>query len=223
MPEKEIIQKILDVYDLKDLNPMQKLATKGDFFERNVVISAPTASGKTLCADFLILKTILQKKKSIYIVPLVSLANEKYQTFKEKYEKLGFKVAISVGDLDSADPWLANYDIIVATTEKLDSLIRHSVPWLKETGLIVVDEIHLLNDTSRGPTLEILITNLKEIIPRTQILGLSATIKNSHELAKWLNASLVISDYRPVKLYEGVAFDSKIFFYGKNGYELSKF
>ncbi|MBS3055423.1 MAG: DEAD/DEAH box helicase [Candidatus Aenigmarchaeota archaeon] len=222
MPEKEIIQKILDVYDLKDLNPMQKLATKGDFFERNVVISAPTASGKTLCADFLILKTILQKKKSIYIVPLVSLANEKYQTFKEKYEKLGFKVAISVGDLDSADPWLANYDIIVATTEKLDSLIRHSVPWLKETGLIVVDEIHLLNDTSRGPTLEILITNLKEIIPRTQILGLSATIKNSHELAKWLNASLVISDYRPVKLYEGVAFDSKIFFYGKNGYELSK-
>jgi helicase len=222
LSEKETIQKVLELYELKELNPMQKLAVKGDFFESNVIISAPTASGKTLCADFLILKTILQKKKAVYIVPLVSLANEKYQTFKEKYESLGYKVAISVGDLDSTDPWLANYDVIVATTEKLDSLIRHSVPWIKETGLVIIDEIHLLNDPSRGPTLEVLITGLKELIPRAQILGLSATIKNAQELAKWLNASLVVSDFRPVKLYEGVAFGSKIFFYGKDGYELSK-
>lgn len=219
--EDSIVQKVLGLYNIKDLNPMQKLAVTEDFFQKNVVISAPTASGKTLCADFLIYKAIQSGKKAVYIVPLVSLANEKYQTFKQIYDKLGFKVAISVGDLDSSDPWLANYDIVVVTTEKLDSLIRHSASWIKDIGLIIVDEIHLLNDPSRGPTLEIMITSLKELVPGAQILGLSATIKNAHELAKWLNASLVISDFRPVKLYEGTAFDSKISFYEKKGYELS--
>ena len=210
--EKEIIDKVIDLYGLKELNPMQKLALEANFFERNVVISAPTASGKTICADFLILKSVLDRKKALYIVPLVSLANEKYQTFKEKYEKLGFKVAISVGDFDSADSWLADYDVIVVTTEKLDSLIRHSAQWIKETGLVVIDEIHMLNDPGRGPTLEILITMLRQLLPKSQLIGLSATIGNPEELAAWLNAELVIDNWRPVRLHQGVYRDGVIHF-----------
>jgi len=79
-----------------------------------------------------------------------------------------------------------------------------------------------LNDSSRGPTLEILLTQLREIVPKAQILALSATINNAKELAEWLNATLLKSDFRPVKLYEGVYYNSKIFFYDKKGYELGQ-
>ncbi|MCS7106390.1 MAG: DEAD/DEAH box helicase, partial [Candidatus Aenigmarchaeota archaeon] len=126
------------------------------------------------------------------------------------------------GDLDSSDPWLVDYDVIVCTNEKLDSLIRHGAVWVRDIGLIIVDEIHILNEPERGPTLEILLTQLREIAPKAQIIALSATINNAKELATWLNANLLTSDFRPVKLYEGVYYDSKIFFYNKGGYELSQ-
>ncbi|MEM5773346.1 MAG: DEAD/DEAH box helicase, partial [Candidatus Aenigmatarchaeota archaeon] len=201
--------------------PQEEFIKKGLFKDKNFVISLPTAGGKTLIAALAIISKLSSIRcKAIYTVPLVALANEKYEYFKKLFEGK-WKVAISVGDLDSSDPWLADYDVIICTNEKLDSLIRHGVPWVKEIGLIVVDEIHLLNDPERGPTLEILLTQLREIVPRAQILALSATINNAKELAGWLNAYLLESNFRPVKLYEGVYHDSKIFFYGKKGYELS--
>jgi len=208
-------EKIITLYP-----PQEDIIKKNLLKERNLVLTLPTAAGKTLIATFTIIQKILyEKSKVVYIVPLVALANEKYFYYKNLFDKK-YKVAISVGDLDSSDPWLADYDVIICTTEKLDSLIRHGAQWLKQVGLIIVDEIHLLTDSSRGPTLEILLTLLREIIPRAQILGLSATIKNASELAKWLNAIVYVSDFRPVKLFEGIAYNSKLQFYGRKGYEL---
>ncbi|MEM5836154.1 MAG: DEAD/DEAH box helicase [Candidatus Aenigmatarchaeota archaeon] len=214
--EKFKEEKILELFP-----PQEEFVKKKLFQDKNLVISLPTAGGKTFIAALaMINKLSSSRQKVIYTVPLVALANEKYEYFKKLFEGK-WKVAISVGDLDSADPWLADYDVIVCTNEKLDSLIRHGVQWIREIGLIVVDEIHLLNDPNRGPTLEILLTMLREIVPKAQILALSATINNAKELAEWLNAHLLESDFRPVKLYEGIYYDSKIFFYGKKGYELS--
>ncbi len=208
--------KVTDLYP-----PQAEIIKKGLFKERNLILSLPTASGKTLIATMAMIHKLVENHqfKVVYIAPLVALANEKYQYFKKFFDK-DYKVAISVGDLDSSDPRLVDNDVICVTTEKLDSLLRHNVPWVNKIGLVVVDEIHLLNDPSRGPTLEILITKLMKLAPRAQILGLSATISNADELAKWLNAALVVSDFRPVKLYEGVYFDSKIHFEEKDGYEL---
>ncbi len=222
IPEKYVSklkeERISDLY-----KPQADVIKKGLFKERNLILSLPTASGKTLIATMAMIHSLLQRKQSkiVYIAPLVALANEKYQYFKKFFDK-DFKVAISVGDLDSSDPWLAEYDIICVTTEKLDSLLRHNVEWIRKIGLIIVDEIHMLNDSSRGPTLEILLTKLTQTVSRVQILGLSATISNADELARWLNASLVVSDFRPVKLYEGVSFSSKIHFDEKDGYELDE-
>ena len=100
------------------------------------------------------------------------------------------------------------YDLIISTSEKLDSLIRHKTEWIGDVKIVVIDEIHLINDPSRGPTLEILITILREMID-AQIIGLSATIGNPKELSKWLNAKLVIDRWRPVKLYRGIYYDEK--------------
>ena len=186
-----------------------------------MVLSVPTAAGKTLTATLAIIKKLSESPvKAIYIVPLVALANEKYNYYKGLF-KGKWSVAISVGDYDSADPRLSGQDLIVCTTEKLDSLIRHFAKWVSEIDLVVIDEVHLLNDTSRGPTLEILITRLKEIIPSAQILALSATVSNSDELAEWLGAEPIVSDFRPVKLYEGVSYGNSIKFFDKDDYGIS--
>ncbi len=210
-------EKISELYP-----PQADVVRKGLLRDRNIVISMPTAAGKTLIATLAIIEKLSNpKKKAVYIVPLVALGNEKYNYFKMFFNKK-CKVALSVGDYDSSDAYLSDYDIIVATSEKMDSLLRHNVPWTKDIGLIIIDEVHLLNDTSRGPTLEILITKLRELCPRANMLALSATIKNAKELSEWLNATLILSDFRPVKLYQGVSHNSRIVFPGNNrSYQLS--
>ncbi|MCX8178604.1 MAG: DEAD/DEAH box helicase [Candidatus Aenigmarchaeota archaeon] len=221
--KKEIVEKTLELFGFEKLNPVQKLAVdRGLMSQKNMIISAPTASGKTLCAFMAGLNCFLTNKKMIYLCPLVALAQEHYNNFKERAEKLGIKVALSIGDLDSSDPWLRDYDWIICSNEKADSLIRHGADWINEIGLIVVDEIHMLTDHSRGPTLEILLTRMKKILPNAQIIGLSATISNVKELAEWLDAEKIESEWRPVRLYEGVSFDSVIEFFGNRKYDLEK-
>jgi helicase len=224
MNDEALIRELLKISKFKDLNPVQKEALeKGLLKGKNLVIFAPTASGKTFCAELSAVKTILEEKeKVVYMVPLVALANEKYQDFKRKYSQLGIKVAMSVGDYDSSDPYLRNYDLIILTVEKCDSLIRHGAGWINDIGLIVADEIHLLDQADRGPTLEITLTLLRKLVLHAQVLALSATIKNAKELAEWLNAETVISEWRPVKLYKGVAYPYRIKFLKEGGYELDE-
>jgi helicase len=187
--------------EIKEFNPVQQAALPYVLKGQNVVVASPTASGKTLVAEIAVLRNFLAGGKCIYVVPLKALASEKYREFKEKYPFL--RTAISIGDLDSAEQWLGSYDVIIASNEKLDSLLRHNVPWIKDVSLLVVDEIHMLNDATRGPALEVVITRLQNV---KQIIALSATIQNADEIAKWLKAKLVKSDYRPVKLQKGVSF-----------------
>jgi len=198
---------------IKEFNPVQNLAVECGLLKgNNLVVSSPTASGKTIIAELAIINNWKKRKgKSIYIVPLRALAYEKFEDFKEKYTEFGLKIGVSTGDFDSASEYLADKDVVILTSEKLDSLIRHRAKWLSEISLVVTDETHLLTDSNRGPTLEIVLTILKENLS-PQILALSATISNSDELAEWLNAKLVLSDYRPVPLKKGIFFDKKLIF-----------
>jgi helicase len=219
--KQEFVEKLKEEKITELYPPQADVVRKNLLKEKNLVVAMPTAAGKTLIATLaMIEKLSKQKGKIIYIVPLVALANEKYEYYKSFFGGK-HKVAISVGDLDSADPWLNDYDIIICTTEKLDSLIRHGVNWISEISLIIADEVHLINDPSRGPTLEILLTLLRELAPRAQIFALSATIRNAKDIADWINANLLFSDFRPVKLYEGIGYNSKISFYGRNDVELT--
>lgn len=146
----------------------------------------------------------------IYVVPLRALASEKYKEFKKRYPK--YNIALTSGDMDSDDRYLENYDIIITTSEKLDSLMRHHSPWLSRVDVVVIDEIHLLNDPSRGPTLEIAITALKNKEHQPQLIGLSATIGNAKELANWLEAELVEDAWRPTRLDKGIYLEGDIYF-----------
>ncbi len=193
-------------YSFPKLTPIQKKSVESGVLEgKSVIACAPTASGKTLVATLAISKVLENDNigKAIYLVPLRALASEKFKEYQELLEGTPYKVTYSTGDLDSVSTHLAQYDLLILTTEKLDSLLRHHVPWLGDVKLVVVDEIHLLNDASRGPTLEIVLTLMKTQL-QPQIIGLSATIGNPQELADWLEADLIQDDWRPVELKKGI-------------------
>ncbi len=210
LPIDKKIKEILKKEGIKELYPPQAealpLALKG----KNIVLAIPTAAGKSLVAYITILQSALYGHKSIYIVPLRALAREKYEDLK-KFEEIGIKIGISTGDLTEKGSHLGKYDIIVCTSEKADSLLRHKAEWLNDVRIVVADEIHLLNDASRGPTLEVTLARLI-LMQNPQIIALSATIKNAYEIAEWLNAELIESDWRPVPLKEGILFGKKIYF-----------
>lgn len=210
MPEN-VIQFYLD-NGFDELYPPQADAIQREILDgKNIVAAIPTASGKTLLAELVMLKSVLKGGKAIYIVPLRALASEKYDRFSQ-FSQLGIKVGISTGDFDSKDEWLGRCDIIITTSEKADSLLRNEASWMDDLTVIVADEIHLLNSPDRGPTLEMTLAKLMMLNPRGQILALSATIGNAYEIAKWLNATLIQSDWRPVELREGILFGKAIDF-----------
>jgi helicase len=188
--------------------PQEQAVAKGLLEDGNMVLAVPTASGKTLTALFALIKALERGQKSIYIVPLKALAEEKYQEIRE----LGINVTLTTGDYDSTDFHLTRYDCIVTTSEKCDSLLRHDREFFHDVNLIVADEVHLLNDPGRGPTLEMILSKMKH----KQILALSATISNAEDVASWLGAELVKSDWRPVPLKDGVFFEDTILYGSEN-------
>lgn len=203
---------IINQDGIKKLYPPQGEAIdKGLLTGQNLVISIPTAAGKTLLAELAALKHVLELNgKVIYLCPLRALASEKYRNFK-RFSMLGVRTAITSGDYDSTDDYLPKYDIIVSTNEKFDALLRHRASWItEEVSLVIIDECHLINDQHRGPTLETLLARLLVENTVSQIIALSATVGNADEIAEWLDAELVKSDWRPVPLKEGVYFEDQI-------------
>ena len=191
------------------LYPPQADSVKSGLLDgQSILVSAPTASGKTLIAMLAMLSYLSNNKgKVIYLSPLRALAAEKFTEFK-KLEKIilgnKVKVAISTGDFENIEKNLEKSNVLILTNEKMDSIIRHGAEWIDEIGLVISDEVHLIGDENRGPTLEMILTQLKLLETRPQIVGLSATITNSDEIADWLECKLVKNDWRPVPLSEGV-------------------
>ena len=191
--------------------PQADCVERGMFKGKNLLVSIPTASGKTLVAEMAMHSHIAAGGKCLYIVPLKALASEKYDEFGNK----GVRVGIATGDLDRRDDMLGRNDIIVATSEKVDSLLRNNARWINDITLIVIDEVHLIDSDNRGPTLEVVIAKMRYHNPTMQVIGLSATIGNPKTLAGWLDAELVTSSWRPVDLRQGVFYNNRIHF--RNG------
>ena len=195
------------------LYPPQADSIKSGLLKGNsILVSAPTASGKTLIAVLAILGYLSQENakkggKIVYLSPLRALAAEKFAEFK-KLEKIALKnkakIAISTGDFDGIEKNLEKGNVLILTNEKMDSVIRHGALWIEDIALVISDEVHLIGDGHRGPTLEMILTQLKLLDTKPQIVGLSATITNSEDIAGWLGCKLVKNNWRPVPLSEGV-------------------
>ena len=197
----------------EELFEPQEQSVKAGLFDekKNFLITIPTASGKTLIAMLAILSHLSKHKtKVVYLTPLRALTSEKFEEFK-KLEKLNLgrkiKIALSTGDSKEKKEKLEDADVIFLTNESMDANLVFQKDWIYDIGLVVSDEIHLIGDNTRGPTLEIILTRFKSgFIGKNppKIIGLSATISNSNELADWLNCELVESTFRRVPLSEAV-------------------
>ncbi|MCX8188408.1 MAG: DEAD/DEAH box helicase [Nitrososphaeria archaeon] len=204
--------------------PQEEAVKKGVLNGKNVLLTTPTASGKTLIALMCAAKAVLENKKVIYLTPLKALANEKYEEFKSlsilsKTDGSNPTIAISTGDYDVRDDYLKEKDVLILTNEKFDSMIRHDPSWVERIGLVIFDEIHLLNDDDRGPVIEILISHFLSHSIKPQIIALSATVSNYKDIASWIGAETVNISWRPVKLIEGVYQNGQIFFYDGQKFE----
>ena len=201
-----------------ELYPPQAEAMEAGVLEgKSLVLASPTASGKTLVAELCAIKHVVENGgRVIYLTPLRALAWEKYEGFQafsdlRKRDGRKIRIGISTGDLDSRSTYIEGYDIVITTNEKCDSLLRHRSPWMEGVSLVIADEIHLIGN-DRGPTLEVAIARLRQLKPGLQILALSATITNADEVAEWLEADYIKTDWRPVPLREGVALNDRVIF-----------
>ena len=137
-------------HGITELYPPQAACVEQGLLDgRNLLVAIPTASGKTLVAELAMHRAIAAGGKCLYIVPLRALAAEKYAEFSSSA-----RVGIATGDFDRRDDYLGRNEIVVATSEKVDSLLRNRTPWLAEVTLLVVDEVHLVGSPDRGATLE---------------------------------------------------------------------
>ena len=185
---------------IRELYPPQDAAVDAGVCDgENVVAAIPTASGKTFIAELALLTAA---GPGLYVCPLRALAREKYETFAALP---GVDVGISTGDFDATGEALADNDVVVATSEKVDSAIRNGASWVDELACVVVDEVHLLGAERRGPTLEVTLATLRRRNPAVQVVALSATVDNPEAIAEWLDATLIESEWRPVDLRTGVA------------------
>ena len=185
---------------VRELYPPQRAAVDAGVCDgADVVAAVPTASGKTFIAQLALLTA---DGPGLYVCPLRALAREKYETFAALP---GVDVGISTGDFDATGEALAGNDVVVATSEKVDSAIRNGASWVDELACVVVDEVHLLGAKRRGPTLEVTLATLRRRNPALQTVALSATVDNPEAIADWLDAELVESEWRPVELRTGVS------------------
>ncbi len=207
IPLPEAVIEGLRERGITSLTPPQAAALeKGLLKGINMIIMSPTASGKTLIAELALLNSFFRGLKGVYITPLKTLASEKANEFSY-WSRIGLSVGLTTGDYDEPGEWLSEYNVIVATYERMDSIFRLKPSWLSDVGTVVIDEFHMIGDVGRGPIVELL--TVKALRLGAQLIGLSATIGNPEELAAWLGSELIISNWRPVKLVEGYYFRPK--------------
>ena len=197
---------------IESLYPPQAAAVEaGVTAGESLVASVPTASGKTLVAQLAMLSAVDRGGTALYIVPLRALASEKREEFSV-FEDHGVSVGVATGDYENSGEWLADKDVIVATSEKVDSLVRNGAPWIDDLDCVVADEVHLVDDPGRGPTLEVTLAKLRRVNPAVQVVALSATVGNAADVAGWLDAELVDSTWRPIELRKGVHYGQAVHF-----------
>ncbi|KIW15181.1 hypothetical protein PV08_05226 [Exophiala spinifera] len=202
--------------------------------EQNLVYTAPTGGGKSLVADVLLLRRIIENpgKKAIVVLPYVALVQEKLKWLKAlvdgvcrdvdmsesqpsttwRSSNTSIRVAGFFGGSKSSVEW-PECDVAVCTIEKANSLVNAAIEEGKHVDLsaIVLDELHMLNEEHRGYILELLASKLVSLESGVQIIGMSATLSNPQLIAEWLKAKFYVAKYRPIPIEEHLVYENEIY------------
>jgi len=214
LAEYGLPQILIDAWGEKqgdELLPLQERAIRehGLLSGGSLIISAPTSSGKTFCGELAAASALSQRKKAVFLVPLKALAEERYREFREKYESLGIRTVVSTHDHYKSDREIekGEFDLGVIIYEKFNQMLLRNLDLLKSIDLIVIDELQMLADESRGAVLEMIILKILSTSFGCRIIGLSAVLSNSADIAGWIGARLMVESHRPVELRQGVLYN----------------
>jgi len=213
MPVEEVLPSFADAFPFAEFNPMQTETLPALLgTDENVVVSAPTASGKTAIAEVAICETLSAGGTALFLAPLRALTNEKEREW-DRFEELGYSVYVVTGERELSPQKAQWADILVMTPEKADSATRkydsRRYAFVTDVDCCIIDEVHLLDSEERGSVLEVTISRLRRLCdPR--VVALSATMPNADDVAAWLDAPAETTfsfgqSYRPVPLEATVA------------------
>jgi replicative superfamily II helicase len=214
---EEVLPSFAAAFPFERFNPMQTETLPALLdSDGNVVVSAPTASGKTAIAEVAICRTLDAGGTALFLAPLRALTNEKEREW-ERFEDLGYSVYVVTGERDLNPRRAERADVLVMTPEKADSATRkhdsHRYEFISDVDCCIIDEVHLLDADGRGSVLEVTISRLRRLCsPR--VVALSATMRNVEDVAAWLDAPEETTfsfgdDYRPVPLEADIAIYSQ--------------
>ncbi|XP_056637201.1 activating signal cointegrator 1 complex subunit 3-like isoform X1 [Diorhabda sublineata] len=185
-----------DLYPFTHFNAVQSQVFHSCYYTNSpIILGAPTGSGKTIVAEMCILRLFQNEPqlKVVYIAPLKALVRERVVDWSTKFSKINKKVIEVTGDITPRSEFIRSANIIITTPEKWDAMSRNwtEKDFVKDVGLMVIDEIHLLGE-DRGPVLEVIVSRMNYINMKTKksirIVGLSTAMANPGDLAYWLNA-----------------------------------
>ncbi|AQL08745.1 DExH-box ATP-dependent RNA helicase DExH14 [Zea mays] len=187
-----------DLYRFSHFNPIQTQAFHVLYHtDNNVLLGAPTGSGKTISAELAMLHLFSTQPdmKVVYIAPLKAIVRERMNDWRKRLViQLGKKMVEMTGDFTPDLMALLSADIIISTPEKWDGISRnwHSRSYVMKVGLMILDEIHLLG-ADRGPILEVIVSRMRYISSQTErsirFVGLSTALANARDLADWLGVT----------------------------------
>ncbi|NMB77745.1 MAG: DEAD/DEAH box helicase [Methanomicrobiales archaeon] len=216
LSELPLPRQFVDASGVDRLMPAQQLAYDAGLLRgKDLLVVAATASGKTFIGEMAGMKNYLEGRgRTLFLVPLVALANQKYERFTQRYGKFaktGLLTGVSRLNLPETRKVAErspHAPIIVGTYEGVDNMIRRGEK-MKNIATVVIDEVQMLEDKDRGHRLDGMIARLKFLCPQAQFLYLSATIGSPKVLAKKLNCTLVQYAERPVGLERFLIFTER--------------
>ena len=223
VPTHSLPDRFRSIFPFKVFNAVQSRCFYNAYKTNdNIVLSAPTGSGKTVILELAICKLLMQSSvdscKIVYVAPTKSLCSERQRDWEPKFKHLGLQCKEITGDTDYvSQTHIQQANLIITTPEKWDSMTRRWKDQLKLMQLVrlfLIDEVHMLKE-SRGAALEAVVSRMKSTEVGVRFIALSATVPNSQDVAKWLGRSRTNraasahletfgEDFRPVPLQKHV-------------------
>ncbi|MBD3168896.1 MAG: DEAD/DEAH box helicase [candidate division Zixibacteria bacterium] len=209
---------------IKNLSRIQQMAlNSGRLFDSNMLILAPTSSGKTFCGEMACTKAASSGKKAVFLVPLRAIASEKAANFREKYEPFGLRIALSTRDDRDDDRAImrGDFEIAIVIYEKFNRFLARNINLLSVIDTIVFDEVDILHQLERGMVGRLILSKSAASSAGTKIIGLGRIDFSAGDLPMFDSGILIRDNHRPVDLRKGIVYNGEFRYQDHNSMNVS--